>query len=828
MRYTVKRLFLVFLLSGYVLGHTQDTESTTAPEIGSPESLETETSNTQPSEPSVTPTDTSNTKVETSAPSSSQKLVRPTSKSNTYEDSYIKKDAKGRVHLDFVNVEISEIVKSISEVTKRNFIFDEKVRGKITLVSPKPVSINEAYRAFISALEVKDLTVIKVGNLYKIVPIRDMKTQPLPSSSATGSYDEFVTRIIPIQHTDANEMSKSLRGLVSKNGDLIAYPATNTLIITDSIANIRRILTIIKKLDQKGFQEGIHVIKLQYAPASDTADKVMKIFELSSQRTPTVPNPNVSTDNNAKFISKVIPDERTNSIIVVANEEGFRRVQELVSQIDRTILEDAAKGRIHVHYLQYADATELSGILSGITPAKSSSSNRGNRNSNMFTPGGTPPPNSPTVVIGGQGGTPLLGEETKINADPYTNSLIITASPSDYESLLPVINKLDIRRPQAFVEAMILEVDIDKASELGTASNLAGTISGSKVFGATTFGSTSSVFLPTDPTSLQGLAVGFQGRTIDIPLAGGESLSIPIFGGFFKALQTNGTVNVLSTPNILTQDNTEAEIVVGQVVPFITAQGRDVNNQPINQIQRENVAITLRLTPQINSSDELTLKIFQESQDLVSGPDVNTFGPTTSKRSAQTTVLVKDGQTVTVGGLINDRIQESTSKVPILGDIPLLGWLFKSKSKTKRKTSLVIFITPHIIRYPEDMERVSIRKNEERMRFNRINGIKEHPGLKSYELDRDLKVPQKQKDSTPKDSPNAQFFQDETPDAPVPSPIQESSDSTQSEETLKPNQPEPPIEMTLPEETPKPEPTSTPTPIPDNTSNNNSAEVTSP
>jgi general secretion pathway protein D len=307
---------------------------------------------------------------------------------------------------------------------------------------------------------------------------------------------------------------------------------------------------------------------------------------------------------------------------------------------------------------------------------------------------------------------------------------------------------------------MILEVDIDKAFDVGVAGNIAGRVSDNNaIFGQTTFGGTSSIFLPSSGAAIQGLTLGTRGRTFDVPLGGDQKLTIPIYGSFFRALQTSGTVNVLSTPNILTRDNTEAEIVVGQVVPFITAQGRDVNNQPINQVQRENVAITLRVTPQINASAELTLDIFQEVQDLVSSSDAATLGPTTSKRSARTSVLVKDGQTVTIGGLINDRISNSVSKVPVLGDIPLLGWLFKSRNSSKRKTSLVIFMTPYIVRDPDDLQDISVRKNNERQRFLEENNLKDHPGINKYEMDRELRVPtNKVLAPIPADSPTGNFL----------------------------------------------------------------------
>jgi general secretion pathway protein D len=323
-----------------------------------------------------------------------------------------------------------------------------------------------------------------------------------------------------------------------------------------------------------------------------------------------------------------------------------------------------------------------------------------------------------------------------------------------------VINRLDIRRPQAFVEAMIMEVDIDKASDLGVAANggqLFGSNDENVVFGATTFGSTSSIALPV--TGAEGLLLGIQGESISIPIGGGETIDVPTFGSVFRALQTDGTINVLSTPTILTRDNMEAEIIVGQVVPFVTTSGRDVNNQPINQIQRENVALTLRVTPQINASNELTMDIFQEIQDLVPGPNIELFGPTTSTRSAKTTVLVKDGQTVSIGGLISDRISTSNSKVPILGDAPLIGWLFRNRSNQKKRLSLMMFLTPHIIRTPEDLEDMTVRKNIQRRKFLEKNRMDDHPAMEKYGLNRSFRANDADQ-VTPANSPSADFLEE--------------------------------------------------------------------
>lgn len=661
--------------------------------------------------------------------------------------------------MDFVNAEISDLAQSIGELTKRNFIIDDKVRGTITIISPQAVTIEEAYQAFISALEVKGFAVTKVGKMNKIVPLREMNKLPLPldANYPQGGDDAFVTRLITIEHSRSSEIAKALRGLLTKNGDMISYDPTNTLIVTDSVSNLRRLMRIIEKLDEQGFEENINIIHLQYAPAVDTAEKVKKLFDMgggaSLSATPGADGANGPT---YQYISKIIPDERTNSLIIAANSEGYQKIVQFVKRIDQSLGDQIGSGRIHVHYLQYADSKELATTLSGVsaTAARRNSTDRNNRRVNTTQQQSEAAGAAAPVVAG------ILGGDVEITADEQTNSLIITASANDYQSLIPVINKLDTRRPQAFVEAMILEVNIDKASELGVASNIAngfGDTDKVKGFAATSFGSTSSLFLPTTADAISGLVVGAQSRMIDIPLAGGETLSIPLFGGFFRALQTSGTVNVLSTPNILTRDNKEAEIIVGKKVPFISSQGRDINNQPINQIQREDVALTLRVKPQINSSDELTMDIFQEIQDIVPGADIETFGPTTSKRSTKTTVLVKNGQTITIGGLISDRVDTSTSKVPLLGDIPLIGWLFRNKSTSKSRLSLLMYLTPTIIRSPEDLETVTLRKNNERRNFLEKNRADEHSGLANYNLNKDLKAPSQQT-PTPSDSPTSGFM----------------------------------------------------------------------
>jgi general secretion pathway protein D len=708
------------------------------------------------STPAPSPTTTSaEIPAPTPEPTPAAPVAKPqTTKSETktvFQDDRIKMTDQGKIQLDFVNAEISDLAQSIGELTKRNFIIDDKVRGTITIISPQPVSVDEAYSAFISALEVKGFAVTKVGQMHKIVPLREMNKMAIPTDVefSSGGGDAFVTKLIPISHTRSSDIAKALRFFLSKNGDLVSYEPTNTLIITDSVSNLRRIERIISRLDSTGFQESVNILKLKYAPAVDVAEKIQKIFDLGSGTGIPAAVPPGTDDGKGSFqyTSKVIPDERTNSLIIVSNAEGYQKISEIVKMIDKSLEDQIGSGRIHVHPLQYADAIELTATLSGVTAAASKKG------------GGEKPKNvAQSAAVASVATTGLLGGDVTIAADDQTNSLIITASANDYQSLIPVINQLDTRRPQAFVEAMILEVDVDKISEVGVSGNFGNDIRSpeSQVFGATTFGSLSSILLPASTDALQGLVTGIRAPAISVPVGGGQTLDIPVFGGVFKALQTSGIVNVLSTPNILTRDNKEAEIIVGQKVPFITTQGRDINNQPINQVQREDVALTLRVKPQINSSDELTLDIFQEIQDIISNSEL--YGPTTSKRSAKTTVLVKNGQTVTIGGLINDRVSSTKSKVPLLGDIPLIGWLFRASKTDKKRMSLLMYLTPSIIRSPEDLEVISLKKNEERKIFMHKNRADEHPAINNYGLNRDLKAPANR---TPPDSPTSSFLTEE-------------------------------------------------------------------
>jgi general secretion pathway protein D len=669
--------------------------------------------------------------------------------------------AEGRVSLDFHDVEIADIAKSISEITGRNFLLDDRAKGKITIISPTPVSVDEAYQAFLSALEVKNLCAVEIGAMTKIIPLRECRKNKIPvedSDRTKASGDQPVTRLIPLKYINANEIKTALKELISNTGMIVAYGPTNTLMITDSASNIDRLMLIIQKLDRQNFQATVEVIPLKYAQASDVAEKLNNIFEqkgMSRTR-------RGSDVEGGADVSKILPDLRTNSIIVTATREGLERTLDLLQELDRPIEYKSAQGRIHFKHLQHADATELSTILtqliSGASTSKKKQDNKAptSPTSAPQAPGTEPLPweedlQPPAPIVSSEsnalvrsaGG--LFQDDVRVVADPATNSLVVTASPTDYSMLEPVIDQLDQRRRQVFVETLIMEVNLSKGLQVGLAghgglkngSNVAfGSLSSSR--GPNPQDKFSSAVASQDPKMLAGLPGMVLGtsatKTFNI---GG--LALPIQGAMFQALQTNGIVNVLSTPNILTTDNKKAEILVGKDVPFIASTATLTSGAAQTSINRAKIGINLSVQPKINDGDEVTLDVEQKIQDVLT-KDKDMADIPTSERSAKTTVVAQNGQTIVIGGLIQDSEKKTTSKVPLLGDIPLLGYLFRDTSVTRDKMNLVIFLTPHIIHDPMDLTRISVKKNNERRKFNKKHGIGENKALYDYDLDSGLNM----------------------------------------------------------------------------------------
>jgi general secretion pathway protein D len=576
----------------------------------------------------------------------------------------------------FNNVDIVEFIKYISELTGKNFIVDSNVKGKITILSPTKITVKEAYKVFESVLEVNGFTIVESDAITKIVPMTEARSKDIETGVREESIDpedKVVTQLIPLKYANPEDIQKVLGGLISKSSLIVSYAPTGMLIITDVLSNIKRLLEIVDALDVEGTNEVISLIPLQYAGAESMAKSLTSIFKTSPIRTP--------KDTSASIV--IVSDARTNSIITLASEVDTLRIKELINLLDK----EAPKGEgdIHVYYLQNANAEDLAKVLTSIPKEKTTT---------------TTAPSAETTVV--------LSRDVQIIADKATNSIIIAASKDDYRVLEDIIQKLDIVRKMVYIEALIMEVSMKKQFELGVqwyggkpAGELAGTdigvFSGSRAGGASNLPSlnleTFEVNLPT------GFSLGVLGDTITI---GG--LTFPSIAAVVRAYGTDSDIHILSTPQVIALDNEEAEIKVVDNVPYITRRDTSTTTGiDYSNYEFKDVGVILNITPQINQERFVRLKISQEVSQVVS-LDERTGQPTTLKREAKTTVVIKDGQTVVIGGLIDETGNKTNYKVPVLGDIPILGYFFRSKTESLDKKNLYIFLTPHIVENPEEAQ----------------------------------------------------------------------------------------------------------------------------
>ncbi len=523
------------------------------------------------------------------------------------------------IAFNFVDVEIPSVIKYISEITGINFIFDDKIKGKITIIAPTKLSIDESFALFTSVLSLKGYTIIASGSkTYKIIP------SSLAKQAGTILTDEkipvnegYITKLIQTEHVKAEDTLQFLRPIVSRDGHISAFGPRNLLLVADSALNINKIMSILKLIDQPSI------------------------------------------------------------------------IQE--------------KAKINVYFLENADATDLAKVLQGIIKDLQSSSKTARRSKQASIPA--------TVSV------------ISVTPDKSTNSLIIVAPRADYENIVEVIKTLDKRRKQVFVEAMIVEASIDRLKELGTKWRAIARHEGEPiVLGG--FGNISSGTMLDIISGLTGFSMGGMGNFLEIPVAGissdgavsTQTLTSPGFAALFSLNHFRDAINILSTPQILTSDNEEAEIVVGENVPFISKSGHDVNTAStvFSSIERKDVGITLRITPQITEGDYVKLDIFQEISAVKETTEniLTTVGPSTTKRSTKTSVIVKDGETVVIGGLMQEREIEGILKTPILGDIPILGWLFKFKNVTKSKINLLVFLSPHIVKESHQLAEITEEKRK--------------------------------------------------------------------------------------------------------------------
>ncbi len=605
-----------------------------------------------------------------------------------------------KVAFNFVNVDLPVIVKFISEVTGTNFIFDESLKGKVTIIAPTELSSDDAFRLFSAILELKGFTLLPSGvNAYKIVhqaKARQGGTPIVTDDKPSVLADEtYVARLIPLDYISAADAQTFLKPLISKTGHLSYFGASNIILVIDSDLNIQKLLTIIKEIDQPSRTHGFELVPLEYATAANVAAIITDAFTKGQGKRP---KKGVPLARDA-FIS-VVPDERLNAVILIGDNKARKsQIRELITLLDQPLPKKS--GRTKVYFLEYADAEEVAKVLQGLTKAGSVRKGR--------TKAGTR--TTPTET-GFSGNVVIVPHKT-------TNSLVIMAAPSDYASIVDIISQIDIRRRQVFVEALIAEVSIGKLDELGAKWRAAADVGGAPVaiggFGAMDVGSMSNIITGLSALSFGGVGDFFT-TTITDPTSGtSTNFSVPGFAALFSVNEFRNAFNVLSAPTILTSDNQEAEIMVGENVPFISKQDTTSAGITSNIVERTDVGILLRIKPRINESDYVNLDIYQEISAVPEQSEilVATIGPTITKRSAKTSVVVRSGETVVIGGLMRENESETVRRIPFLSDIPILGWLFKFRSKNKEKTNLLIILTPRIVKGSEDLGAISIRKRKE-------------------------------------------------------------------------------------------------------------------
>jgi general secretion pathway protein D len=610
--------------------------------------------------------------------------------------------------MDFTDVELPVLIKFMSEQTKKNFIFDERVQGKITIISPRRVTLDEAYEVFLSVLQAKGFTTVTQGNTIKIVSAREARQDTIHTGVGkdTGAA-EFITRLVPLQNLESAEVLPLVTPLVSKDGMVSAFASSNTLLLIDSRANIDRIITILSEIDREGPTGVLRIYPLGYAVAADAVKTLTSIYLEGAAAG--APAGSAAAAARARFgqirpsrgvVVKFLADARTNSVIVYAGQEMQDDVADLLRKID--VPASVGSGKINVYYLENADAEEVSKVLSSLSKERS---------------GGAPAPppgaRTPAAATGAGVVSAELEGGVKVTADKATNSLIIVASANDYETLVAVIKKLDIRRRQVFVEAVIMEIDIGKSLDVGVewrAAMEAGGGQNGAIIGGADYGIQGGLnnllagLITGNPFTFSGagLVAGGIGGSVTLP----DGTKVPAVVAVLRASAANNNLNILSSPHLLTQNNKEAEIIIAENIPFITSQSRDSTNlgNVINSVERKDVGITLRITPHIHESEFVSMDIYQEAsalkQDALTLAQTATVGPTWTKRSAKTTVLVKSGDTMILGGIMQENITNNVTKIPLLGDIPLLGALFRFTSQQKQKTNLLIMLTPYIIQEP--------------------------------------------------------------------------------------------------------------------------------
>lgn len=613
------------------------------------------------------------------------------------------------VMLNFVNADIETVIKAIGEISGKNFVIDPRVKGTINIVSARPVPRALSYQILLSSLRMQGFSAVESNGVIKVVPEADAKLHARIGSPRTGDGDRLITKVFVLRHGSANQLVPVLRPLISPNNTVAAMPQANAVVVTDYADNIRRIESIIESIESAAAGDTA-VLPVQFASAVELAAQLSKLMQ----------------DGGEGGKVSIVPDARSNVLMVRAETPGrMGKLKSLLKALDQP---SQAGSNVRVVYLRNAEAARVAQTLRSLLSSDAANlvqpaSNAGSSTSTLPSSTGSTGSSGSSSGAGssytastGSSSTaraadpPASGNVgSLIQADSANNALIMNVTDAMFQNLRNVIEMLDRRRAQVFVEALIVEVSAERAQELGVQWQALGGLgkSGTHVFGGSNFPSNSNAGIANiagkdgfaSYAGNTGLSLGIGRGTINIPGVG-EVLNL---GMLARALEKEAEGNVLSTPNLMTMDNEEAKIVIGQNVPFLTGQYSNIGSgstpqTPYQLFDRKDVGLTLKITPQISEGGLVKLKIFQEASSVDESSRLSSAGLTTNKRAIETTVTVDDGSIVVIGGLIQESISDGSDKVPLLGDLPLIGWLFKYEKKARKKTNLMVFLKPTILR----------------------------------------------------------------------------------------------------------------------------------
>lgn len=679
-----------------------------------------------------------------------------------------------KVSLNFVNADIESVIKAVGQISGKTFIIDPRVKGVINIASANPIPPGMAYQVLLSALRTQGFTAVEGNGVTTILPEGDAKSRYINTVGANTKVggDQIVTQVFMVKYESANALVPILKPMLSPNNLINAYPNNNMLIVTDYAENLRKIAKLLNTIDKPAATEN-EIIKIKHANAVELSQTIGKLVD------------NASADPTRKMV--IVPDARSNTLILRSDNAGqISRAKQLIEQLDIPITTGSA---IHVVYLRNADAKKLAATLQALTSNNSDLFTTANASATTAHTGASTTANPTSSTAAATAAQPAssttmpfsennnFNPSSMIQADPSTNALIITAPDAVFNMLRGVIDRLDIRRAQLYIEALVAEVTTDKTSEFGIQwqeiENLGTNSNNIRGFSGTKFsnnGANINSVSQSIGNASNGLNLGILRGQITVPGLG----TITNLGVLAHALESDANGNILSKPNLLTLDNEEAKIVIGQNVPFITGQyaqtGGAASISPFQTIERKDVGLTLKVKPQISESNTIKLQIYQEVSSV--SDTANSAGITTNKRSIETSVIVDDGNIIVLGGLIEDRQTETTSRVPVLGNIPVVGNLFKTQGRGHKKTNLMVFLRPYVMRDANASntitnDRYEYIRNQEEIAAPKPGHwvLPDYPTVKMPEVDdkfynkptfeKEMKAPEAPEAKTPEASPKS-------------------------------------------------------------------------